>query len=1021
MPSFPALPAAASDAAAAPGGLLAVFNALPGAYLLLTPALLIEAASDAYLAATRTERAPLLGRYLFDAFPDNPAAPEAHATRNLRASLAQVLATGQAHEMARQHYDVPDPARPGQFLERHWLPRNTPVLDAQGRVERIVHAVVDVTAQVRADAELQASQAREQAARADAEAQRAELQRIFEQAPVAIAAFRGPDYVIELANPLVCALWGRTPAQALHTPLFELLPEIVGQGFEQLLAGVMATGVPHVAQEMPSTIDRHGRRDTVYWNFVYLPLREADGRITGVLVAATEVSEQVLARQRVQELNEELAAINEELRASNEEFLLANTALAGAEQQLRQLNEGLEARVAERTGQLQAALRDAEQQREALRNQQGQLQQVMGQVPAFIATLEGPAHRHAYFNAGYYAWSGNRARVGLPVAEVYPEAVPQGFIGLLDEVYRTGQPFRGTEMRAELYDPATGRPVPRHVDFVYQPLTDAQGRTTGILVFIVDVTEKVRARAQNQALQAELLAAAQRQAQEREALYQVFEQTPALVQLLRGPGHRIDYVNSAYQRLFPGRPLVGPDLADALPELRDQGFVALMDRVYQTGETYFATDAPFVVPAAAGEPARTAYFSFTYQPYQENGQTAGISVFAIEVTEQVLARQERDAQRHELQRLFEQAPVAIAVFKGPRYVIEMANPAVCAMWGRTQQQALGTPLFALLPEAAGQGFEELLDGVLATGVPHVAHELPALIDRHGRRDTVYWSFVYQPLREADGRITGITVVATDVSEQVLARQRVQDLNQALQASNDELAATNRQLTRTNVDLDNFIYTASHDLKAPITNIEGLLLALRAHLPPAARDAPPVPHLLGLMQGAVERFQLTIAQLTDIAQLQQAHDAPAEALDLAAAVEAVRLDLAPALAAAGARLAVDVAPGLRVSFPPQNLRSVVYNLLSNAVKYRAPERPPQVQLRARRAGDAFVLEVQDNGLGLDAAQQAQLFGMFRRLHDHVEGTGVGLYMVKRMVENAGGTIAVQSQPGVGSTFTVSLPA
>jgi signal transduction histidine kinase len=69
----------------------------------------------------------------------------------------------------------------------------------------------------------------------------------------------------------------------------------------------------------------------------------------------------------------------------------------------------------------------------------------------------------------------------------------------------------------------------------------------------------------------------------------------------------------------------------------------------------------------------------------------------------------------------------------------------------------------------------------------------------------------------------------------------------------------------------------------------------------------------------------------------------------------------------------------------------------------------------------VLAVHDNGLGLSAEQQGQLYGMFRRLHDHVEGSGIGLYMVKRIVENAGGTIAVQSTPGVGTTFTITLPA
>ncbi len=148
----------------------------------------------------------------------------------------------------------------------------------------------------------------------------------------------------------------------------------------------------------------------------------------------------------------------------------------------------------------------------------------------------------------------------------------------------------------------------------------------------------------------------------------------------------------------------------------------------------------------------------------------------------------------------------------------------------------------------------------------------------------------------------------------------------------------------------------------------------------------------------------------------------EQINLAALVERVRRDLAPVLAAAGVRLTVEARP--TVSFLPKNLRIIVYNLPSNAVKYRDPRRAPVVQLRRHRNETTVVLEVlevPDNGLGLNPDQQSRLFGVFQRLHDHVEGSGIGLYMVKKMVENAGGTIAVQSQFGVGSTFIVSFPA
>ena len=111
--------------------------------------------------------------------------------------------------------------------------------------------------------------------------------------------------------------------------------------------------------------------------------------------------------------------------------------------------------------------------------------------------------------------------------------------------------------------------------------------------------------------------------------------------------------------------------------------------------------------------------------------------------------------------------------------------------------------------------------------------------------------------------------------------------------------------------------------------------------------------------------------------------------------------------------------LTVMLSEKNLRSVVYNLLSNALKYHHPDRAPEVWVRARREAPYLVLEVQDNNLGLDLAREEQVFAMFQRLHTHVEGSGVGLYMVKRMVENAGGHITVHSQNGEGATFTVYL--
>ncbi|WP_324680549.1 PAS domain-containing protein [Hymenobacter sp. GOD-10R] len=737
--------------------------------------------------------------------------------------------------------------QPGQYQANYSFDGldNYFLLSAQRSGELLLVSFSDTSEQPRTAVEeaLRQSQAREQAARAEVERQRSELTRVFELAPVAIAVYEGPEHRIELANPISCQLLNRSADELLGKPLFEALPELAGHGFEQVLASVYTTGQPVLVQERAGTHARAGRLDTLYWNLAFVPMRAADGRITGALSVGIEVTEQVLARQRMQTLNQEL-----------------------------------ETRVAERT---ETAL----------------------------------------------------------------------------------------------------------------------------------------------ALQADVLAAVQRQVAEREAFYQVFEQTPAAICIQRGPEHRYAYANQAYRDFFPGRLLLGQPVAEALPETVDSGVVALLDRVYQTGEPYEGTELPLLIAQPQGPP-RQMYFTFTYQPYREHGAIVGISTFAYNAAEQVLARREREAQQQLVNLVFEQAPLPVFVATGPTFVLEVINAQAARLFHKTREQLLGLPYADAFPEFMQQGFGELLRDVWQSGQARTFTDVPVYFRNRPPQELGYFTFVYQPLLDAQGQVHEIVCVGIEVTDQVRARQQVQDLNEELAAINEELTATNEelyesntQLTRTNVDLDTFIYAASHDLKAPITNIEGLLLALEHELPAAARTGD-VLLMLTLMQDATERFRRTINHLTDLSRLQKEYNSAADVVALAPVVEAVRLDLSPLLAHTQGQLTVTIPEGLTVTFAEKNLRSVVYNLLSNAFKYYHPDREPAVQLRSFLTDQYVVLEVQDNGLGLDLTQgQEQLFAMFQRLHTHVEGTGVGLYMVKRIVENAGGHIEVSSQLGLGSTFQV----
>ncbi|WP_442591834.1 PAS domain-containing sensor histidine kinase [Pedobacter sp. AW31-3R] len=127
---------------------LRALETAPSMFLVLSPDLYILTASDLYLEATKTERELIIGRYIFDAFPENPELPDADGVKNISASLQEVLRTKKRHVMNFQRYDVPDVSAPGKFMTRYWDPSHTPVLDDEGEISYIVQLATNVTDQV---------------------------------------------------------------------------------------------------------------------------------------------------------------------------------------------------------------------------------------------------------------------------------------------------------------------------------------------------------------------------------------------------------------------------------------------------------------------------------------------------------------------------------------------------------------------------------------------------------------------------------------------------------------------------------------------------------------------------------------------------------------------------------------------------------------------------------------------------------------------------------------------------------
>ncbi|WP_240773413.1 response regulator [Pontibacter sp. SGAir0037] len=279
-------------------------------------------------------------------------------------------------------------------------------------------------------------------------------------------------------------------------------------------------------------------------------------------------------------------------------------------------------------------------------------------------------------------------------------------------------------------------------------------------------------------------------------------------------------------------------------------------------------------------------------------------------------------------------------------------------------------------------------------------------------------FLFKPLHPYITKAKVATFVRYYLQKKELEKvnKRTQEINQELEERVNERT---KELLRVNRDLDNFVYTASHDLKAPINNIEGLVVALSETLREKEAYLDEVKPLMHMMDDAIKRFKLTLQDLTEVAKIQYEEAASRDIINFQDILEDVKLNIVDLIQEHEAIIEDDFSEAPQIIFSRKNLKSIVYNLVSNSIKYRNPDRKPYIRIRSYKEEEYTVFEVQDNGLGLKEEDQAKVFAMFKRLHAHVEGTGMGMAIVKRIVDNCDGKIELESQLGIGSTFRIYL--
>jgi PAS domain S-box-containing protein len=291
-------------------------------------------------------------------------------------------------------------------------------------------------------------------------------------------------------------------------------------------------------------------------------------------------------------------------------------------------------------------------------------------------------------------------------------------------------------------------------------------------------------------------------------------------------------------------------------------------------------------------------------------------------------------------------------------------------------------------------------------------------DWRKRKDgSLFWASVtLTPIFSKDGKHVGYTKITGDITKQ----KELQD--KLAERQKDVLEHKNDELRKVNIDLENFVYTASHDLHSPIANIEALVDILKKRITQANCMTPGIEEVVNRITDSGNRLKRTIVDLTEISKMQ--HDLQEKKIDDIVDIREVYDDIVSDITHSSGVNPCFFKTDFQVNqvkFSYKNFRSILFNLIHNATKFKSPERDCVIEVNTRLEERYVVLSVKDNGVGISQKHQEQLYTMFKRFHHNTEGTGVGLFMVKRIIENGGGKITVESEVGQGTQFNVYFRA
>ena len=376
----------------------------------------------------------------------------------------------------------------------------------------------------------------------------------------------------------------------------------------------------------------------------------------------------------------------------------------------------------------------------------------------------------------------------------------------------------------------------------------------------------------------------------------------------------------------------------------------------------------------------------------------------------------------QIESLLADAPIMIAVVEGPRHILKVANDSYLTALGVTDA-VIGKPAKEAFADLYAQHSDHLFEKVRQSGEPLIDYERHLRLRRDGKMVDAYFNLAFQPIKDVDGNVAQVCLYGMEVTSQVQVRRKYrQDKQKQLDAQTAQLRQQNDELKELNTSKDEFIALASHQLRTPATGVKQYLgMVLEGYV---GKVEPPQEEFLRQAYASNERQLNTINDLLQIAQIDAGKvTISPEECDVTALIAAVADEQKNNITRRRQEIAVTKPDHPVIVWADTlRLRMVLDNLIDNASKYSRERTTIRVAI-TELPGEVSI-EITDQGVGISPSDHSKLFQKFSRIDNPlsivVGGNGLGLYLVKKLIDAHGGSISVSSELQKGTTFTLRLP-